>query len=294
MEVKLNISRRWTVTSPEYISTIKYVQERKYQRALDRLQRLVVQRLFELHRLNLSGIGMLYIVTFLHPSIHTLLAYKACSHLSKSLRTRSRAIRNATAAFNKAARELDPPRAELDWTRISRFNYIEEFNLLKDCRTDIRETPWAEPVIREAMKQRLRIKRANEEIIRCNIEVRRLHSHIYDEKERYSSILHKLGEGSSPIYVCVEEYCTRRQRINDYLLEQIQHIFNLPGFSGGRTIGHRIGRDRPSDPGAQPHAVTVPLPGDVSVSDGEDESDDEENVQVSGLIDFIGSLTFTT
>ena len=59
MEVKLNINRRWTVTSPEYISTIKYVQERKYQRALDRLQRLVVQRLFELHRLNLSGIGML-------------------------------------------------------------------------------------------------------------------------------------------------------------------------------------------------------------------------------------------
>jgi hypothetical protein len=60
MEVKLNISARWTITSPEYLSTIKYVQERKYQRALDNLQRLVVQRLFELHRLNLSGIGMPY------------------------------------------------------------------------------------------------------------------------------------------------------------------------------------------------------------------------------------------
>ena len=228
-----------------------------------------------------------------HPSIHTLLAYKARSHLSKSLRTRSRAIRNATSAFNKAARELDPPRAELDWTKISRYNYIEEFNLLKDCRTDIRETPWADPVIREAMKQRLRIKRAHEEILRCNVEVRRLHSHIYNEKEQYTSILHKLGEVFDSIYFSVEEYCTRRQHINEYLLEQIQHIFSLPGFTGSRTIGHRIGRERPSNPGAQPHTVTVPLAGEITVSDDE-ESDEEENVQVGGLIDFIGSLTFTT
>jgi hypothetical protein len=72
MEVKLNINRRWTVTSPEYISTIKYVQERKYQRALDRLQRLVVQRLFELHRLNLSGIGMLLHYFIFAPYSHFL------------------------------------------------------------------------------------------------------------------------------------------------------------------------------------------------------------------------------
>jgi hypothetical protein len=58
LEVKLNITVRWSPTSPEYIETMKYVRERKYRRALDHLQRLVVQRLFELHRLNLSGVGM--------------------------------------------------------------------------------------------------------------------------------------------------------------------------------------------------------------------------------------------
>ena len=154
-------------------------------------------------------------------SIHILLAYKARSHLSKSLWTHSRAICNATAAFDKAACKLDPPWAELDWTKISWFNYIEEFNLLKDCHTDIRETPLAEPIIREAMKQRLHIKRAEEEIIRCNIKVRRLHIHIYDEKECYTSILHKLHQNSDPIYISIEEYCTRWQRINEYLMEQI-------------------------------------------------------------------------
>ena len=91
------------------------------------------------------------------------------------------------------------------------------------------------------MKQRLCIKRAEEEILRCNVEVRRLHTHIYDEKERYASILHRIHEASDPIYFSVEEYCTRRQHVNEYLLEKIQQIFNLPGFSGPRTVGHWIG-----------------------------------------------------
>ena len=144
------------------------------------------------------------------------------------------------------------------------------------------------------MKQRLHIKRAEEEILHCNVEVRRLHTHIYDEKERYASILHRIHEASDPIYFSVEEYCTRRQHVNEYLLEKIQQIFNLPGFSGPRTVGHWIGRERPLNLGSQPHTVTVPLPGEIALNDGDDELDDEENEQVSGLIDFIGSLTFTT
>ena len=181
-------------------------------------------------------------MTLLHfcTSIHILLAYKACSHLSKSLRTFSHAIRNATAAFDKAARGLDPPQAKLNWTKISQFSYIDKFNLLKDCHTDIRETPWAEPVIREAMKQWLHIKQAEEKIVHCNIKVRHLHTHIYYEKEHYTFILHKLHQASDPIYISVE-YCTRQQHINEYIMEQIWQIFDLPGFSGLCTIGHQIG-----------------------------------------------------
>ena len=54
----MGISKRWTPDTPEYVETARYIHERRYHQALNRLQRLVVQRLFELHRLNLSGIGM--------------------------------------------------------------------------------------------------------------------------------------------------------------------------------------------------------------------------------------------
>jgi hypothetical protein len=57
LEVQMGIAKRWTPDTPEYVETACYIHERRYHQALNHLQRLVVQRLFELHRLNLSGIG---------------------------------------------------------------------------------------------------------------------------------------------------------------------------------------------------------------------------------------------
>lgn len=57
MEDRMNISTRWTTLSPEYQSTLKYISNRKYEQALDHLQQLVIKRLFELHKLNLSQTG---------------------------------------------------------------------------------------------------------------------------------------------------------------------------------------------------------------------------------------------
>jgi hypothetical protein len=59
MEVKMGITRRWQAGDQEYLKTITYIKERRYHRALDELRRLVIQRLFELHKLNLSQTGML-------------------------------------------------------------------------------------------------------------------------------------------------------------------------------------------------------------------------------------------
>ena len=55
----MQIPRRWVPGDREYEETLKYIATRNYQRALGRLQRLVIQRLFELHKLNLAQTGML-------------------------------------------------------------------------------------------------------------------------------------------------------------------------------------------------------------------------------------------
>jgi len=67
LEVEMGIAKRWTPETPGYVETARYICERRYHQALNNLQRLVVQRLFELHRLNLSGIGTSDTDKRLHP-----------------------------------------------------------------------------------------------------------------------------------------------------------------------------------------------------------------------------------
>ena len=57
LEVSMGIDRRWDPSSPEYMETLGYLLTRTYQRALEELQRLVIQRLFELHKMNISATG---------------------------------------------------------------------------------------------------------------------------------------------------------------------------------------------------------------------------------------------
>ena len=57
MEVRLQVHRRWVSSDPEYVEMLKYIAERRYHRATDKLHQLMVQRLFELHKLNVSGTG---------------------------------------------------------------------------------------------------------------------------------------------------------------------------------------------------------------------------------------------
>lgn len=56
MELQMGINR-WTPDSPEYKATLQYIAERDYQVALQKLHGLVVQRLFELHTMNISQTG---------------------------------------------------------------------------------------------------------------------------------------------------------------------------------------------------------------------------------------------
>src|SRR6202451_4895907 len=102
-------------------------------------------------------------------------AYQMRTHIAKSLQTRCKAIQNAVKADNVAASALSPPRPTVDWAKVSHYGFLDEFNLLRDTRDDVREKPWARPAHRETVKQYLRIQCAHEEILRCNVEIRHLH-----------------------------------------------------------------------------------------------------------------------
>jgi hypothetical protein len=57
LERWLGLEERWTAVHPEYQKTVNYINNRKFICAVEKLEGLVVQRLFELSKANLSGTG---------------------------------------------------------------------------------------------------------------------------------------------------------------------------------------------------------------------------------------------
>jgi hypothetical protein len=57
MEEKMVIEVRWTTESQEYKEAAELVATRRYRGAVNKLEELVVKRLFELTKMNMSGTG---------------------------------------------------------------------------------------------------------------------------------------------------------------------------------------------------------------------------------------------
>ncbi|TCD61105.1 hypothetical protein EIP91_009022 [Steccherinum ochraceum] len=295
MEVAMGISRRWDPSDPDYVAALTYSCEREYHQAVDELQRLVVQRLFELQKLNLCGTG-----------------YRVRTHLAKAIQSRSKTIQHAVEVYNAAASTLSPPRPSVDWSVVSAHSFLEQFTLLRETSGDVLARQWAQPVVRELLRQYRRVKRAREEIARCNIEVRRLHTWIIAEGQHMEKIVQTLRATSDPLLTVVEEHCQRRRRLNAGIMQRLQQLFALPGYSGDRTPGECLnvwgekgawvggagvegGADIDQDIDMSSSSVGAEDSREGSRGPGDDHDaaadDDLVESQAASLVDYIGQLT---
>lgn len=87
----------------------------------------------------------------------------------------------------------------------------------------------------------MRIKRAREEITRCNIELRRLHTAIFDEERHFKAVLARAKASGTMLFDVILDYCTRRRRVNAYILSWVAKTFALDGFTGDTSLGRRRG-----------------------------------------------------
>ncbi|KAJ6538646.1 hypothetical protein DFH09DRAFT_1249621 [Mycena vulgaris] len=101
LEVRLEIETRWVPGSEKWVAVAAMVRKRRYQRALDKLQGLIIARMFELAKCNMSGTG-----------------YKLRKHIAKVLQARSRAVRNAITNYNQVAAAMTPPKPTLSWEEV--------------------------------------------------------------------------------------------------------------------------------------------------------------------------------
>ncbi|KAJ8092616.1 hypothetical protein PM082_006941 [Marasmius tenuissimus] len=219
--------RRWKPTDQEYIETLSAMRARNYRRALERLERLVVQRLLELTKLNMSGTG-----------------YKQREKITQALRARAKAIQKALDEYNETASAMNPPRPRLDWKDILEMVTLADFDLLKDTHLDLTNVAWAQPLNRESIRLYFGLKRAREEITRLNVEIRRLISFMIDN---YADHVHAfeqaIEQGNDQLAMELSERMTVMNEIDGHIAIRLVQTSELKGFSGTLVPGRKKDRD---------------------------------------------------
>ncbi|KAI0083017.1 hypothetical protein BDY19DRAFT_981236 [Irpex rosettiformis] len=225
LELKLDVVATWTPHHPQYQETLRYMRTRQFHRALDKIQQLVVQRLLEMTKMNASG-----------------MSYKLRTSIGKAMKTRSKAIHTALKKYNALAPQMDPPAPILQWKDVMNYAFVSEFDLLHHVYShkDISQLPWAVQANREIAAKYYKIRCAHDEIVRLNIECRRLQTHIRDEEGRYLQVIRELTPGSPLLAAEVLRTYENRRRVNRIHQVRLEMVQSLDGFSGWTTPGIRL------------------------------------------------------
>ncbi|KAI5990606.1 hypothetical protein EDD15DRAFT_2388740 [Pisolithus albus] len=258
LEGRLGITRRWVPEDEEWQAAARLVANWKYQQALDNVKRLVVSRIFELSKMNQSGTG-----------------YKLRKHIGKALQTRSAAIRAALLQYNAAAKALG--RRALEFDEVVEYAFLADFDLLRDTRQDVSTRPWASPTARLAMNMFFKLCRAEEEVVRLNVEIRRIVTYIVDE-DRYLRSCEALYRDTHPALAHqISRYHSIRSRFTSLHLCSLEKISHLPGFSGTLIPGISLSRgwgDSASVPSRVPIESVLSCPS-ACTDNGEEDVDED-------------------
>ncbi|KAJ7763245.1 hypothetical protein B0H14DRAFT_2403566 [Mycena olivaceomarginata] len=284
LELRLGIASRWVAGDEDWSKAAEMVSKRRYQRALDQLQGLVVARMFELCKMNMSGTG-----------------YKLRKHIAKSLQVRSRAVKTALERYNAAAAAMDPAKPQLAWEKVVEYAFLAEFDLLCEGREDIRAEPWALPAGRAAMDQHFKMVRAEEEIQRLNVEIPRLITYMADEREFLVYHEQRLREdGKDALAHQVYSHRIEYGRFDDLHRQRLWKLCKEPGFTASLARGVSASMERRVP---ESHRATEQTGGDVDMPDAlqapqraleEDEEEEEDEGDMDAIVEAFDNIVRIT
>lgn len=219
------------------------------------------------------------------------------TQIGKAIQRRGKAIRTALDHYNKLALKMKPPAPTLSWKDVITYSFVAEFELLKlsYSHQDITTLPWVSPTNREGAAKFHKVRRAKEEIIRANVEIRRLATSIADERPHWLVRIASTAEVDPYLSEQLHAAFIARQRVNTVHLTRLHAIACLPGFTGTLCCGIRLG-GTPSDVEMSAESLEA-YPEDPD-ADGDDDVDiemnDELNRDMLKLADFLENMAISS
>ncbi|KIY61650.1 hypothetical protein CYLTODRAFT_337237, partial [Cylindrobasidium torrendii FP15055 ss-10] len=196
LEKALGLPRRWNKNDAEYKQANVNIVEREYKLAVNHLEALVVSRIFELTKMNMSQTG-----------------YKMRKQIEHAVQARSKAIRNALARYNKAADSAG--RKKLDWSEVVQYSFLAQFDMLRGSAEDVRTKPWATPHGRQAIDLYFKMARSHEQLIRSQNEATNLLTFMKDDEAYLQKAYLKLRETDTALAFQVRRRYRFQVRMND-------------------------------------------------------------------------------
>ncbi|KAK1216313.1 hypothetical protein PQX77_021062 [Marasmius sp. AFHP31] len=220
-----------------------------FQKAVDKLEGLIVARLFELTKMNMSGTG-----------------YRLRKHIAQALKARSKMVRTALEQYNAAAEKCG--RELLEWEKV------------------VEQEVWAKPAGRLAMDQYFKILGAREEITHLNVEIRQLMTSIRDEGVFLHSMYNQTLPTNPPLAHQIEKFRLNRARYNHLHMERLTKLSMTEGFTGclypGEFINGSPQSSLPGRPEADGPTAAVYDHGEDAPPEEEEERDqgeDQEDIE---------------
>lgn len=165
---------------------------------------------------------------------------------------------------------MKPPAQILDRKTVMDLTFVSEFDLLRQSYADaeILKKPWMAPANRTICTNLHKVLRAQEELKRLNVEVRRLRTWLFVEDKEYGDAVARVtstgGKGVNFLVAEIQERHRKQKSVNNYHHLVLNKIEALSGFTGEKGIG---------TPHGWTEAMMVPLRKSaqpVGESDGED------------------------
>ncbi|KAJ7229592.1 hypothetical protein C8J57DRAFT_1092490 [Mycena rebaudengoi] len=224
-EVRLSITKRWTCEDPLWLEAATLVAKQRYHKYVNKLEELILKRMFELTKMNMSQTG-----------------YKMRKHIAKALQTRSKAIRTALKNYNTAAESLTPPARMLEWAEVIDYTFLADFDLLRCGIQSDALCPWATPAARMVLDAHFRIERAKEEVIRLDIEIRRVMTHIQDERAFFVAKEQEFNETDPCLAFAIRQHRFQQERFDNVHMDWFCKLEKKLGirFTGTLVPGVRL------------------------------------------------------
>ncbi|KAJ7734061.1 hypothetical protein B0H14DRAFT_3097692 [Mycena olivaceomarginata] len=197
VEHDLEASEKWQ-------STVGEIKKRKYQLALNSVEHLIVQRIFELTKVN------------------------------QSQTARSKAVKNAIDRYNDAALALDPPMASLTWEQVVEYTFLADFDILRDTRDEVHYVERREEIQRLNIEIRRVVTWIRDENRFLLDQEESLRSE--EGKSPEDAEMDRL------LAVQVKLYRERRGRFDRTHIQRFQKLAHLNGFTGTIRSGTAVER----------------------------------------------------